>query len=86
MAERKYRPQVTISEALNKTVYKGTYIEIDMFRFTKGENEALVTVEMENDGEYEYLDEFYESKIKSINDLIRVSYDWITNHVTVKEG
>jgi len=63
------------------------YIDIDIFRFVKDIGLFNVVVQMDNQGEFEYLDEIAVTDsngiVKDHNDLVRIALNWIFKNVEV---
>jgi len=73
---------------INLCTTQGTtiYVDIDIFRFTKDKEILSTSVEMETNGEYEYIDSIkYEkiNKVENHNDLKKVALNWIFKHVEI---
>lgn len=74
---------------INLTIVPGTkiYLDIDIFRFTKDEDIFNVQIEIENQGEYEYLEEINLDEFNEIiinhEDLKRVALNWIFKNIEI---
>jgi len=74
---------------INLTIVPGTtiYLDIDIFRFIKDGDFFDVRVEIENNGEHEFLQDIDLSESEGIvmdhHDLERVALNWIFKNVEV---
>lgn len=61
------------------------YVIIDVFRFIKDEELSSVEIQIENQGEYEFLQEIDDLKIPIINhdDLRVFSLNWIFKNIEI---
>lgn len=80
--------KVTMKD-INLEVFTGSsiYVAVDVLRFVKDEESPFVEVEIENNGQYEYLDEFEsEEVIIEHDELKRAALNWIFKNVELKEN
>ncbi|QEK12615.1 ubiquitin [Crassaminicella thermophila] len=71
---------------MNFEIFTGTmlYITIDTFRFIFDEDTFYLTVEIENNGEFEFLEEVeLDEAIVNHNDLKRVALNWVFKNVEI---
>lgn len=71
---------------LNMDIYLGSvmYVTIDVFRFSKDEDLPCVEVEIEENGEYKFLEEINEEDvIVTHEELKKVALNWIFDNVEV---
>jgi hypothetical protein len=73
---------------INLNVNTGTmiYVDIDTFRFLYDEETVYLTVQIEENGSYEFLDEVELAEDEIIidhNDLKRVALNWIFDNVKI---
>ena len=70
----------------NMDTYFGNimYVEIDVFRFSKHEDFTWIDVEIEENGEYKFLEEINEEDaVVTHEDLKKIALNWIFNNVEV---
>jgi len=73
-------------EDIDLTAVTGTqiYVDIDVFRFTKDKDLSYVEIEMDNNGEWEFLEEEHDSQLISSHDELRkFALNWIFKNVEI---
>lgn len=74
--------------SLNLSTFTGKmiYVGIDIFRFLYDEDTFYLTVEIENQGQFEFLEEIdlpEDETILNHEDLKRIALNWIFNNVEI---
>ena len=72
---------------INLTEVVGTniYVDIDVFRFTKDKDLSYVEILIDNNGEWEFLEEVHASIIDH-EDLRKFALNWIFKSVEITNG